>query len=339
MRAAFCAAPGKIDVREVARPDLLPGDALVRVVGCGVCGSDLHWYLGDGPVPSVCPGHEIVGEVAAVRDGSLREGDRVAVEPLRPCGACDRCARDDYHLCRRLSILGVMEDGGFAEQLRVPVRSLYRLPDDLDSDVAVLTEPLAVAIHGTRLGGVGEQSRVLVLGSGAIGLLSIVAARSRGAAEVWATARYPHQADAARRLGAARVFDTTAEGEAELGELARQSDVDVVLETVGGTAPTFGQAMDLVGAGGRVVVLGLFDPSPLFPAMQAIIKEATVIGSMVYNRRDGVSDFERTLDVLRAEAPALRPLITDRFSLDDCQAAFDRAGDKSKGTLKVVVEP
>jgi L-iditol 2-dehydrogenase len=341
VRAAFCSQPGEVVVRDV--DDLVPGEgeAVVRVVACGICGSDLHWYNGTGVPPAVCPGHEIVGEVAAVGSaGGVREGDRVAIEPLRACRRCERCLRGDYHLCGKLRILGLSDDGGLADQVIAPLESLFVLPAGLPVRDAVLTEPLAVAVHAARIGGVDAGTdRVLVLGAGSIGLLSVVAARAMGAGEILVTARHPHQADAARRLGADRVFSTDDEGRAALAEAARETDIDVVLETVGGEARTLQQGIFAVGPGGTVVVLGVFTKDPSFPALVALAKEVRVIGSMVYNRSGGVADFERTLDILADRREVLVPLITHRFSLADVDRAFQTAADKSTGAVKVVIEP
>ncbi len=340
MRAAFCERAGEIAIREVA--DLTPraGEAIVRVAACGICGSDLHWFGGAGTPPAVCPGHEIVGEVVALAGGGVaREGDAVAVEPLRSCRSCARCRRGDYHLCDQLRILGVHEDGGLAEAVRVPIEALYLIPAGLSLSDAVLTEPLAVTVHAARLGGVVAGSRVVILGAGAIGLLAIVACRRLGAAEVLVSARHAHQRDQALRLGATAVFPTDRDGRGALRTAAAVHDVDVVLETVGGSAPTLRQAIHLVGPGGTVVVLGLFDVDPPYPALAALVKEARVVGSIVYNRTAAGSDFEIALEFLRDEAATLRALVTHRFSLSDAQAAFRTAADKSTGAIKVAICP
>lgn len=340
MWAAYCERPGSIAVRQVEDPHPAPGEAVVRVVACGICGSDLHWYGGASPPPPVCPGHEIVGEVAAIGgDSEISVGERVVVEPLRPCGACARCGRGDYHLCGMLRIIGVTDDGGLAEAVRVPIRSLYRLPAGLALSDVVLAEPLAVAIHAARLAGVGEGRRVIVLGAGAIGILSILACRAMGTAEIAATARYPHQADAARRAGADHVFAADREGRHALRALAGERDFDVVLETVGGTAPTLRQAIQVVAPGGCVVLLGLFHGDPPLPAMAALVKEVRIIGSMVYNRAAGASDFERALALIPAEREFMRQLVTHRFPLGSVDAAFRAAADKRGGAIKVLVEP
>ncbi len=329
-----------IELREVPEPIPGPEDAVVRVLACGICGSDLHWFSGGAPPPSVCPGHEMVGQVAsAPRTSAVREGDRVAVEPLRPCLNCAECRRGEYNVCPRLHILGVHEDGGLADLVRVPAGALYKLPDGLALSDAVLTEPLAVAVHALRLAPLQPDQRVLVLGSGSIGLLTIVAALHLGAGEVWATARHPHQAALARRLGACRVFDTEREGRRALRDAASKNAVHVVAETVGGAASTLRQGVNAVAPGGTVLLLGLFDGDPPFPAIGVLIKEVRVVGSIVYNRRAGESDFERSIAILHSDSARLRELITHRFDLSEIQNAFETASDKTTGAVKVVLEP
>ena len=115
MRAAFCTEAGKFEVRDVARPIVGPGQVLVRVRSCGVCGSDVHWFRGEWPPPPICPGHEIAGEIVeldpAVNDVEL--GDHVVVEPLLVCGKCPACVTGNYQICNDLVLVGIFSDGGF----------------------------------------------------------------------------------------------------------------------------------------------------------------------------------------------------------------------------------
>src|SRR5512139_2674965 len=167
MRAAFCTAPGVFEVREVEPLIPAPGEAIVRVLRCGICGSDLHFFHRGTQLPSVCPGHEISGEVVDVAAGAephLTIGTRVAVEPLVRCRECRACRSGDYQLCRAMRVFGNTLNGGFAEYLSVPSYALFPLPAGLDLDVAALTEPLSVAVHAVRLADVRPGDRVLVLG-------------------------------------------------------------------------------------------------------------------------------------------------------------------------------
>lgn len=341
MKEAFLAGSGVLELRDVETPRAVEGQVVVAVHYCGICGSDLHWFHGNSPGPRVCPGHEFCGEVVEVGPGGEAGllGRSVAVEPLITCRNCWQCRSGNYQLCQSLRIIGIMRPGGFAERVVVPEYAVYPLPAGIDLELASLTEPTAVAVHAVRLAGVGSGDRVLVLGGGTIGLLSILAALATGAREVAVTARYPHQAELAGRLGAARVFGTDEPGAAELAEYASQHPIDAVVETVGGTANTLGEAVKRVRPGGTVIVLGLFDSSPPLPAVTLLLKEVRVIGSMTYGRAGRRSDFDSALHLLSDRGHDARSLVTHRFALDDILAAFETASDKQRGSVKVTVTP
>jgi L-iditol 2-dehydrogenase len=340
MLAAFCSGPRKIELREVERPTPGPGEALVRVRSCGICGSDLHFYHGSFPPPAVCPGHEISGEIAVLGDGAdaLRCGDHVAIEPLLICGVCPFCRTGEYQLCRKLCIVGTMADGGFAAYIRMPTAALFRLPSAVDFEVGALTEPLAVAVHGIRLANPRIGDRVLILGGGTIGLLSIAAAKAAGASEVWITARYPQQRAAALALGATRVFHGPTAAN-ELSAAADDEPIDVVLETVGGTADTLNEAVLLVRRGGTISVLGVFTAMPTFNALLLVVKEVRLVGSMTYGRFGVRADFDVALQLLAEHPQRFRQLVTHRFPLAEIGRAFEVAGNKQAGSVKVAIRP
>jgi threonine dehydrogenase-like Zn-dependent dehydrogenase len=235
-------------------------------------------------------------------------------------------------------LIGGGVDGGLADYLVAPAYVLRRLPPDFTAAEGALAEPMAVAVHGVRLAGVTAGRRVLVQGSGVIGLLSTLAAQAAGA-EVTATARYPHQAAAAARLGARHVLPADEAGERELSERARVQPFDVVLEAVGGESDTLVQAPALVRAGGTVCVLGLFFQPPRVGAMALVGKEVRMVGSAIYGRAEGVLDFVRAIDLLAANRDLVAPLITHHRPLDAVAEAFALADDKGSHALKVIVEP
>jgi len=341
MRAAVCTAAETFELRESPRPQPGPGQVIVRVRSCGICGSDLHWFRGQFPPPPVFPGHEIAGEVTDVDGGErgLAVGDRVAVEPLVTCGRCAACRVGDYQVCPAVKVLGVHRDGGFAEYVAVPRERLYPLPDTLDFNTGALAEPAAVAVHGVRLGNIAFGDRVLVLGAGTIGLFSVQAARAAGAAQVAVTARYPHQAKMARRLGATHVFAAGPDGERELADFIGDCPPDAVLETVGGSGETLNDAIRAVRPRGTVVVLGLFLSQPPFDALSLLVKEVRVVGSMTYGHGGHRADFTLALQMLAANIAVVEDLVTHRFGLEDIGEAFQAAADKKQGAIKVTVIP
>jgi L-iditol 2-dehydrogenase len=339
MRAAFCPRPGVIELRDVARPEPAPGEVVLRVRACGICGSDLHWFRGLSQPPSVCPGHEMAGEVAAVGAGvsAVREGDRVAVEPMETCRECAYCRAGVPQRCARLRILGMRRAGGLAEYVAVPGYALFALPAGLDFPVGALAEPMAICVHAVRAAAIGLGQRVLVLGAGSIGLLSVLAARAAGATSVWVTARHPHQAAAAARLGATRVFAATDEGSAERDAATKAEPIDAVIETVGGEAETISEAVRAIRPGGIVIMLGVFTTPPALPALALLAKEVRLAGTMMYDRRSARADFDVALELLASRREEVAPLVTHRIRLDDVQRAFDTAADKRAGAIKVSV--
>jgi len=339
MLAAFCTAPGSFDLREVPRPQLNEAEVLVRVRACGICGSDLDWYQGHFPVPAVCPGHEIAGEIVEVEAGepSFHLGERVAVEPLVPCGRCPACRVGDYQICPEVRVLGVALNGGFAEYVSASRQRLYKLPAGLDFAAGALAEPAAVCVHGVRLGNISPGDRVLVFGAGTIGLLSIMAARTAGAAEVAITARHAHQAEMARRLGATEVFPVTPEGNSDRARWSTKLSPDVVIETLGGQGQVLNDAIESVRPGGTVVLLGVFLAPPPINALAMLIKEVRLVGSMTYGCADRRSDFEIALQMLNDHRSAACDLVTHRFELEQIRNAFETAADKKNRSIKVVV--
>jgi threonine dehydrogenase-like Zn-dependent dehydrogenase len=338
MRAAFGRGPGTLVVEDVAAPEPGPGEVVIRVRNCGICGSDLHWYHGQMMIPSVCPGHEIAGEVAATGSGvGLKAGDPVALEGIASCGTCRACRAGLYQRCLAVRVLGITIPGGFAEYVKIPARHCFPIPPGVDFPTAALSEPLAVAVHGLRLAGLEMGQRVAVLGAGTIGLMAVVAARAGGAGEIIVTARRPQQRAAALALGADRVLDE-AEATGPLSDPV-EAPIDLVVETVGGTANTLETAVIACRPGGTVCILGAFTTQPSFPALFVLAKELRLLGSFVYSQAGARADYEIALDILRRQGAGIAStLVTHRFALADIAEAFRIAADKTSGSIKVTID-
>jgi threonine dehydrogenase-like Zn-dependent dehydrogenase len=334
MQAAFYTSGGFV-VRDVPEPIARAGEVVVRVHACGICGSDLHFARGLEPPPAVCPGHEICGWVAAAAPG-IAAGQAVVVEPLVACGGCQACTRGEPNLCAALEILGRHRPGGFAEAVAVPVGSVYPVPAGLPLDAAVLTEPLAVAVHAVDRVGVAPGTAVLVLGGGTIGLLTAFVA-VRAGAEVTIAVRHPHQRRAALDLGAAAAVHAVTDDALRDAVAGRRPDV--VFETVGGRASTFALALACVRPGGSIGLVGVFTGPLTVDAEALLAKEARVVPSMMYRRTLATPDFARALAMLRDEHPRLAPLVTHRIPLRVIGHAFALAGAKRAGAIKVAVQP
>ncbi len=330
----------RFELREEPVPDVTPGRVLVRVRNCGVCGSDLHFYRGEFPSPpNLRMGHEISGQVAAVGEGvtHVSSDQPVAIEPVEVCRACAYCTTGREQLCPERKFLGTMLPGAFADYILVPASIVHPLPDGVDFEAGSLVEPLAVTTHGLRQVALEFGERVVVLGSGTIGLMAIIAARALGAKDVFATARYPHQAEMARSLGATFVAPAGDNAVGELlGALGGQG-ADVVVETVGGVANTVNEAIALARSGGRVSILGIFSNQPQVNVTLSVLKEVALVGGITYGHINGRSDFEVALEISRRHADDMRKVITHRVALDDIASGFATANDKSQNSIKVTV--
>ena len=340
VRQAAVAGPRAFELNDVEVPRPAAGQVLVRVRSVGVCGSDLHFYRGEFPVPpGFVLGHECAGEVEALGEGvtGFEKGDRVALELFDVCLTCVQCRSGNYHLCPSRKANGLNIAGGLREYMPVASYALYKLPPEVDFELGALCEPLAVAVHGLRLVDIRFGDRVAVLGAGSIGLMAIAAAKAMGATYIAATARHPHQRAMAEALGADAVFGDDAAAVAQIAAAA--GGADIVVETVGGHANTLADALAVVGLGGRISVLGAFtQPVQIHPIM-FFIKEPTVVGSNCYGRPGRRSDYEIAIEIMRRNAESLRRCITHRYSLEDIAQAYGTADDKSSGAIKVQITP
>jgi threonine dehydrogenase-like Zn-dependent dehydrogenase len=341
MRAAQARGRERIEIGRLPIPEPAPGEVRVRLLACGICGSDLHFFHGGFWADGVTPGHEMAGEIDALGDGvsGLAKGERVAIEPLHTCGVCEECRTGQPVRCRELKIHGIHCGGGLAEFVSVQASRAFPVPADLDPRVAALAEPMAVVVHGLRRGGLRAGQRVLVLGAGSVGLLAALAARELGAREVFVTARHPHQAELASALGAAHVLREAEADEGRLGRLGREAPIDLVIETVGGRADTLRLAAHAIRPGGIVCVLGLFLGPPKLDPLLLLLKEASLIWSNCYARAPGEPDFATATRLVASRRSALEPLLTHSVALGDAARGFALASDKGSGAVKVSVLP
>lgn len=336
MKAARLAQPGSFELDDMDVPHPGSGEALVRVRSVGVCGSDLHFFRGEFPVPpGFILGHECAGEIEALGKGvsGFERGDRVALELFRVCLTCQQCRMGNYHLCPERKANGLDAPGGLREYMTVPAYAMYKLPANMDCELGALVEPLAVCVHGLRLVDVRFGDVVAILGAGTIGLLAIAAARAMGATRVAVSARHPHQKMMAEEIGADAVY---GDAPADIAEMtAYLGGADVVVETVGGHAATLGHAMTVAGPSARISVLGAFTQPVQIHPIFFFLKELRIVGSNCYGRGGRSSDYQLAIEIMRSNAEQLRRLITHRFPLDHISEAFAAATDKGSGAIKV----
>ena len=318
-----------IELAEVEPGPLAPGHVRLKVAACGICGSDLHSFRHFLPTrPGDTPGHEVVGTVL---DGPAGLADVLyAVEPHTRCGVCDLCLSGKHHLCNEGALIGTRIPGGMSEFVDAPTYTVHPVDPSVAPLPASFAEPLAVCVRAVTMARLEVDSRVLVIGAGAIGLLAALLARDR-CARVAISARYEHQRRAAADLGVEAV------AEADLMSWALDNRPDVVFETVGGEADTIGQAVKAVRKSGRVVVLGVFIGEVSLNGLLLVVKEVELLGSVLYGPSRRGSDFAAAVSLLPRYQPDLAPLQTHQYPLRAIHQAFDTALDKTTGAIKVTL--
>ena len=238
MKAAWLKDWKQVSYEERPMPVIGHGDALVRVKYTGICGSDLHVYNGHHAtaIKPVVMGHEFAGEIVEVgEDGKdrFKPGDRVAVQPFTSCNVCDTCVQGRDNVCRQLKILGIHIDGCFAEYVKVPLKKVYRIPENVSFRLAALTEPLAVAVHDVRRSRLAVGETALIIGGGPIGLLIALVARYAGASRVVISEPNAYRIGVAQKLGFEVVNPMETGSEEKLMALTDGEGYDVVFESSG----------------------------------------------------------------------------------------------------------
>jgi L-iditol 2-dehydrogenase len=336
MQAVRLLSSGELVLADVPIPMPEPGDILVRIEACGICGSDRHMFKGEYPtLKPVTLGHEFCGIVESVGAdiGAIAIGERVTGDPNIFCGSCPQCRRGRFNLCDNLSAIGVWRDGGFAEYVVMPQGQAHRLPLTLDPLHGAFCEPLACCLHGLDIARIRPGDSVAVLGGGVIGLLMVQLARLAGAGTVIVSTRQKPRRDLALQLGATHAVDPSAvDGTAAIRDIV-PGGVDVVLECAG-VAETFQQSLKLARRGGAVVVFGVVPAGlevPVYPfdiLVNELRIEAAYLNPLTHARAvamiaGGVLEIDR--------------LITRTIGLEEVPAVI--AAKPELGEIKIIAVP
>ncbi|HJX24270.1 MAG TPA: zinc-binding dehydrogenase [Candidatus Bathyarchaeia archaeon] len=374
VKAAVMTKPGSIVIENFEKPEVDSDSILLKTEVAGICGTDVHIFQGHLPtVPfPIIPAHEYVGKVETLgasavgmeaRGQNLIVGDRVAVVPCIPCGRCFYCKNvpSRPNLCENRICYGITMSsknpphllGGMAENMYVvPRSSIYRIPDDMPSDLAVLTEPLAVATKGLERAyepgvpyareGFGIGKSVVVQGIGPIGLFAVVAARAAGAGMIIAIDSVDLRLRAAEEFGANVTINMKnapkkEDRVAEVKRLTLGKGADVVLECAGVPA-AFAEGLELVRRGGKLVELGHYTNVGTVEVNPRDIcwRDVDILGSWSYPP----TQFETALNLLyyQRDRFPFKKMITHRFSIEDAAKGIEKMNAKDE-SIKVVITP
>lgn len=340
MKALVLEGVGDLRLEEVDVPELKEGTVLVKLRACGICSSDIPrvFVTGTYHFPTI-PGHEFSGEIAAVGDGVDESllGRRTCVFPMLPCRNCKACQKEEWAQCSSYSYFGSRQDGGMAEYLVAPVWNLVPFADSVPFEHAALCEPSAVSLHAVKLGKVAEGDNVLVIGTGAIGLLIASFAKARSGKNVAVAGRSADKLAYASKLG----FETIDTSKEDISEGAKRifgDCADVTIEAVGSNE-AINNAVKATAALGRIVLVGnpygdlTMDKNTYWSILR---KQINITGSWNSSFNSRINDWKEAVSEFESGRIDLGGLVTQTYTLEEYEKAFADVRDKNTFTLRVV---
>lgn len=330
MKAVLLSAINQIAIKQQPIPAVAPGKSVVKVLACGICGTDRHIYKGEYPsAKPVILGHEfggVIEEVAA--DSNFSKGDLVSVDPNIVCGECTDCKAGRTAFCPTLTALGVNIDGGLAEYVLVPDSQIYKVSNDLNPLYLAFIEPTACCIRGMDIADLKDGEKVAVLGGGVMGQIVVQLAKLAGASQITMVTRQKTRRDLAVTLGATDSVDPSDKDYAQ-----KMDKYDVVFECAG-AVETFNAAQIIARRGGSIIVLGLTPEKTYvdFNPFQLVIKELRIVGSFLNPLTQ-----RRAADLIDAGKLKLDPLISKVLSLDEVLVILSQP--PTDGDIKYIVQP
>lgn len=338
MQRANLIEPRKMILENVPIPVPGPGEVRLRIETCGVCGSDIHAWYGEHPYIQcpIAPGHEFSGQIEMVGPdvAGWEVGQRVTAEPSLVCGECENCKSGKYNICEKLKVIGCQSDGGFAEYLVVPAKKLVELPDNLTWEQGSFVEPLAVGVHALRQVPIDKNTRLLILGSGTIGLMNLLVAHAWGLTDITMTDSVSAKLDMALEFGAKYVVNVR---ETRLTDFCKttfgsERAFDVAVECVG-IGNTVRDGLFTLKKGGAMLVVGVFPHE--VPVNMGLVqdRELKLVGSLMYR----MEDFVEARDLIASGRAPVTPLISARYPLTDIALAMETIDKERDKNIKTMI--
>lgn len=342
MKAAVLMEPGKIVFEERPVPVPEGHEVLVKIKHVGICGSDLHYYehgrIGDFVVEKpIVLGHESSGEVVAVgkKVTTVKVGDLVALEPGYTCGKCDFCKQGFYNLCPDVVFMATPPyDGAFAEYVAFPANMAFKLPSGMSTLEGALIEPLAVGFHAANQGKAKVGDTAVILGSGCIGLVTLMALKAMGVGTVYQADVIASRLAMSEKLGASKTF--MADQMDMIGaikDLTGEQGVDIVIETAGNKITTQ-QTVELVRRGGRIVLVGMAPDAMIqYDFGKLISKEASI--NTVFRYRNL---YPPAISAVASGIVPLKEIVTNTYNFAELPQAMERSIKDKQNSVKGVIQ-
>jgi len=331
---------GPEDLRWEDTLDVHPGkdEVLIKVKAVGICGSDVHGYLGitGRRIAPMIMGHEFSGIVEIVGEGvtTVKVGDRVAPYPVVFCGECEPCKQGNVHVCLHKKALGVLEcNGAMAEYVCIPAKLMFKLADDVSYEVGSMMEPMAVSYRGINNAGDLSGKNVLIIGAGTIGLLAMAIVKMRNPAKVFISDLSDSRLGVAKEMGADFVINPSKDNLDEIIKAATNGQgVDVAVEAVGAT-PTIQQAMSSLRIGGTAVWIGNSAKMININMQEIVTRELKVFGTFLYTFKE----FGEVVDLLNSGKLNVGPMISLKAPMKQGIELFAKLAKDPGSLIKVIL--
>lgn len=354
MKAQIFYEPLNMKYEERNKPEIGDDEILVKVKACGICGSDVAYYWGNSPLetPSgkgpLILGHEYTGEIVEVgstpqKAKLFKAGDRVVMNPVQYCNACEICTKGMVNLCENKTVLGVSTDGGFAEYSKAKYTAVFKLPDNVSFEEGALTEPLACATYGVRNMEINSGDFCVVFGPGPIGLMMVQLAKSSGAGKVVLVGTRDYRLEIGANLGADILINTKEKNskyyvpdlKKKISELTIGRMANAVITSTGQVEP-MEQALEISGRRARIVYFGLPGAQDYVrvPALSSILWDKTI-------RFSWLAPFTWPI-ALQAIANGLvnvKALISHKLKLDDLLKGLEAVKERKDDVMKILIVP
>lgn len=337
MKAIKIQKPWEVSCVDMDKPVPLKGEALIKIVSAGICGSDIGAFRGTNGLVSYprVIGHELAGiieEISIDNPKGLKVGDRVIVDPYIYCGKCYPCSIGRTNCCNDLKVLGVHIDGGMAEYYCHPQEMLIKIPDDLDWTLAAMAEPLTISLHGIHRGSLKSGEYCAIIGAGPIGLVAGMIAEAYGAHAILIDL-VQERLDFAKSLGIEYIINSKDEDAlARVSEITGGVLAQQVMECSGANAAVR-MSLDLVSNAGRVTLTGWPKTETSLPTDLITRKEIDIRGA-----RTSAGEFEEAIELIRSKRVDMGKILTKTVSLAEAPDTI-RDIEKNPGNyMKVVVK-
>jgi len=341
-RIAFMNGTNNIEYGETEIPVPKPGEVLVKIEYVGICGSDVHYYQHGRVAGFVVNGkfilgHESGGTIVATGENvtSLAVGDKVALEPGVTCGKCKFCKTGRYNLCPDVKFFATPPyDGVFCDYVAHPADMCFKLPENVSTMEGALVEPLAVGLHATRQGGVKLGDSVVILGSGCIGLVTLLSCKAFGASNIIVVDVLQKRLDYAKKLGATHVINAKEQDViSTVMELTGGCGADVVLETAGNKA-TMHETSFVATRGGTIVLVGLAPEDEIvYNFANVLSKELTIKSVFRY-----CNLYQTAVNAISNGTINVKGIVTHEFGFDEIKKGIDFVIENSADVVKAIIK-